>query len=284
MSGTSGLPEYDGARLAGGGDVVVVTFNYRVGMDVFAQIEGAPANRGLLDQVAALEWVRDNIEAFGGNPGRVTVFGQSTGAGSVAALLAMPSATGLFCRAVAQSVPGTFFTPELAAGIASVRASELACGHGRRAVLAGPACAGRRWGRRHRALARVGGAVGPGRVPVDHVRARGRGGLPAGNALAGAGRRAGRGIDLLVGHTRDEHRLLSLLDGLLGQVTNEQAEQALRILAPARTARTATARAFPARAPTSSTKRSTRTGCSACRASTSPRRTTTPAAGRTSTS
>lgn len=65
--GTSGLPEYDGARLARDG-VVVVTFNYRVGVEGFAQIEGAPANRGLLDQVAALEWVRDNVRAFGGTP------------------------------------------------------------------------------------------------------------------------------------------------------------------------------------------------------------------------
>ena len=123
--GMSGLPEYDGGRLARDGGVVVVTFNYRVGVEGFAQIEGAPANRGLLDQVAALEWVRDNIRAFGGDPDRVTVFGESAGAGSVAALMAMPRAAGLFRRAVAQSVPGTFFTPELAADIAAAFAAEL---------------------------------------------------------------------------------------------------------------------------------------------------------------
>ena len=123
--GMSGLPEYDGGRLAREGGVVVVTFNYRVGIEGFAQIEGAPANRGLLDQVAALEWVRDNIRAFGGDPDRVTVFGQSAGGGSVAALLAMPRAAGLFRRAVAQSVPGTFFSPELAADIAAACAAEL---------------------------------------------------------------------------------------------------------------------------------------------------------------
>ena len=121
----SSLPEYDGGRLARDGGVVVVTFNYRVGIEGFAQIEGAPANRGLLDQVAALEWVRDNIRAFGGDPDRVTVFGESAGGGSVAALLAMPRAAGLFRRAVAQSVPGTFFSPELAADIAAACAAEL---------------------------------------------------------------------------------------------------------------------------------------------------------------
>ena len=62
--------------------------------------------------------MRDNISAFGGDADRVTIFGESAGGGSVAALLAMPRAAGLFGRAVAQSVPGTFFSPELAADIA----------------------------------------------------------------------------------------------------------------------------------------------------------------------
>ncbi|WP_460526106.1 carboxylesterase/lipase family protein [Flindersiella endophytica] len=111
--GSADLPEYDGARLAAGG-AVVVTVNYRVGFEGFAHVEGAPDNRGLLDQVAALRWVRDNIAGFGGDPGNVTVFGESAGAGSVAALLVMPDARGLFHRAIAQSVPGTYFSPELA--------------------------------------------------------------------------------------------------------------------------------------------------------------------------
>src|SRR5664279_2053505 len=115
LFGTSGLPEDDGSRLAREGGVVVVTVNYRVGIEGFAQIGGAPANRGLLDQVAALEWLRDNISAFGGDPDQVTVFGQSAGGGSVAALLAMPRAAGLFRRAIVQSMPMVFFTPELAA-------------------------------------------------------------------------------------------------------------------------------------------------------------------------
>ena len=112
-----------------------MTLNYRLGIEGFAQIDGAPANRGLLDQVAALQWVRDNIRAFGGDPDRVTVFGESAGGGSVAALLAMPRAAGLFRRAVAQSVPGTFFSPELAADIAAaLRRRTGSAAHGGRPV------------------------------------------------------------------------------------------------------------------------------------------------------
>ena len=78
---------------------------------------GHPPTGASFDQIAALEWVRDNISAFGGNADRVTIFGESAGGGSVAALLAMPRAAGLFGRAVAQSVQGTFFSGELAADI-----------------------------------------------------------------------------------------------------------------------------------------------------------------------
>jgi para-nitrobenzyl esterase len=104
QTGTAAGPVYDGAALAGGGDVVVVTLNYRVGALGFLAT-GAPesANLGLQDQVAALRWVRDEISAFGGDPARVTVFGESAGAGSIVALLAMPSARGLFQRAIIQS-------------------------------------------------------------------------------------------------------------------------------------------------------------------------------------
>jgi para-nitrobenzyl esterase len=105
--------------------VVVVSVNYRVGVEGFAHIAGAPDNRGILDQVAALRWVQDNIAAFGGDPGRVTVFGQSAGAGCIAALLAMPMAAGLFRRAIAQSAPGTYFSPRLAAAISATIAAEV---------------------------------------------------------------------------------------------------------------------------------------------------------------
>lgn len=231
--GTSGLPEYDGSRLSREGGVVVVTFNYRLGVEGFAQIEGAPANRGLLDQVAALRWVRDNIGAFGGDPDRVTVFGESAGGGSVAALLAMPRAAGLFRRAVALSVPGTFFSPELAADIAAACAAELglrptvadlsgvtpselpAAGD---AVTAKAAQWADRWGRAAQRSILFSPVVDGDVLPVTPWQALADG--------------AGRDIELLVGHTREEQRLFTAIEGMLGEVTEEQATTALRAFAP----------------------------------------------------
>ena len=83
--------------------IVCVTFNYRVGAEGFLSLGKGDANRGLLDQIAALQWVQENIAAFGGDPGNVTIFGESAGAMSVGTLLAMPRAEGLFRRAIAQS-------------------------------------------------------------------------------------------------------------------------------------------------------------------------------------
>ncbi|HZY75447.1 MAG TPA: carboxylesterase/lipase family protein [Jatrophihabitantaceae bacterium] len=101
-SGAGSIPTYDGSRFARDG-VVLVTVNYRLGADGFLWLGAGTANLGLLDQVAALEWVRDNIASFGGDPSNVTVFGESAGAMSVCTLLAMPAASGLFRRAIAQS-------------------------------------------------------------------------------------------------------------------------------------------------------------------------------------
>jgi para-nitrobenzyl esterase len=91
--------------LAAATNTVVVTLNYRLGAFGFLVIDDPTCipNVGLLDQVAALEWVRDNIRAFGGDPDNVTIFGESAGGGSVLSLLSMPSAVGLFQRAIVQS-------------------------------------------------------------------------------------------------------------------------------------------------------------------------------------
>jgi carboxylesterase type B len=99
---TGATPFYDGTRFARDG-VVCVTINYRVGADGFMYFADGVANPGLLDQIAALTWVQDNIAAFGGDRDRVTVFGESAGGMSVATLLTIPNAKGLFHRAIVQS-------------------------------------------------------------------------------------------------------------------------------------------------------------------------------------
>ncbi|MGW6056710.1 carboxylesterase/lipase family protein [Streptomyces sp. NPDC055189] len=101
-NGSSSVSSYDGRAFARDG-VVLVSLNYRLGIEGFGVFPDAPANLGLRDQIAALAWVRDNIRAFGGDPDNVTVFGESAGAISIAALLASPHARGLFRRAVLQS-------------------------------------------------------------------------------------------------------------------------------------------------------------------------------------
>ncbi|WP_157248342.1 carboxylesterase/lipase family protein [Nonomuraea typhae] len=100
--GGNGAAWHQGHRFARDG-VVCVAVNYRLGFEGFLALEDAPLNRGVLDWLAALEWVRDNIAAFGGDPGNVTIAGQSAGGAAVATLLTMPRAEGLFRRAIVMS-------------------------------------------------------------------------------------------------------------------------------------------------------------------------------------
>jgi para-nitrobenzyl esterase len=125
VSGTGQAALYDGRAFARDG-VVLVTLNYRIGIPGFLDLDGAPANRGLLDVLAALRWVRDTIPAFGGDPDAVTVFGQSAGATLTGALLATPDAKGLFRRAIVQSGSGTgAFTTEQARRVTTAAATTL---------------------------------------------------------------------------------------------------------------------------------------------------------------
>ena len=110
IAGAASRPTTEGAILARRGDVVVVTINYRIGALGFLELDeiggeeyALSGNAGLLDQILALEWVRDNVEAFGGDPGNVTLFGESAGAISVSVLLALPRARRLFHKVIAQS-------------------------------------------------------------------------------------------------------------------------------------------------------------------------------------
>ncbi len=133
-SGASAL--YGGGPLAERGDVVVLTVNYRLGILGFLahpeladeEAGGARGNWGLLDQVAALGWVRDDIAAFGGDPGNVTIFGESAGGMSVSDLLVMPSARGLFHRAISQSGPPSGMTMARAEEHAAKLLAELGLG------------------------------------------------------------------------------------------------------------------------------------------------------------
>ncbi len=103
LNGAGSRPRLNGARLAVHGNVVVVTFNYRLGALGFLNLSPIPPNLGIQDQVAALKWIKENISSFGGNPENITIFGESAGAGSVSVLLTIPSAKGLFQRAIMES-------------------------------------------------------------------------------------------------------------------------------------------------------------------------------------
>jgi para-nitrobenzyl esterase len=101
---------YDGAALSARGDVVVVTLQYRLGAWGFLELSeiggydyAESGNVGLLDQIAGLKWVKQNIQAFGGDPDKVTLFGQSAGAGSIGMLMTLPTAAGLFQKAILES-------------------------------------------------------------------------------------------------------------------------------------------------------------------------------------
>ncbi|MDN3247983.1 MULTISPECIES: carboxylesterase family protein [unclassified Streptomyces] len=125
VAGSNRSSLYDGSRFARDG-VVLVTVNYRLGLPGFLDLPGAPRNRGLLDVLQALRWVRENIAAFGGDPGNVTLFGQSAGATITGAVLADPASEGLLRRAVVQSGNGRgAFTPEQAARVTAGAAVKL---------------------------------------------------------------------------------------------------------------------------------------------------------------
>jgi para-nitrobenzyl esterase len=205
----SANPHLAGDTLAAAG-AVVVSAHYRSGAEGFLRLDGVPDNRALLDQVAALDWVHTNIAAFGGDPGNVTVFGQSAGAGSIAALLVMPAAAGAFRRAILESIPETYFSPDLADDIAAEICGDLGRSPTFAAVAdvapdalvaAAAAVKGRlpqradRWG----AVAYTPTPFSPV-VDGDVLPAPPWPALAAGTA---------RGVELLIGHGRDEYSLLA---------------------------------------------------------------------------
>ncbi len=244
--GTASQPTYDGASLAARG-VVVVTFNHRVGVEGFAHLPGVPANRGLLDDVAALRWVRENIAAFGGDPDRITVFGESAGAGAVASLLVMPAAKGLFRRAITQSLPSPFFAPDLATDITAAIAAQAGIPATTEAFTATDpaelaAASDRVRPRDHPSW----GPTSHGDVPFAPV-VDGEV-LPSAPWLALAAG-AARDVDLIAGHNRDEYRLFTDFAGLRGQISEDMAVNALRGLVPGGDGEKAYRTAYPEAGP-----------------------------------
>jgi para-nitrobenzyl esterase len=143
MNGSGSVGEYDGRAFARDG-IVCVTINYRLAAEGFlftgdAADTNGDANLGLLDQLAALAWVQDNIAAFGGDPARVTVAGESAGAMSLTTLLSMPRSEGLFAQAIAESGAGAHtLTPDEGAMVAGYLAAELGVPAEREAIKAVP--------------------------------------------------------------------------------------------------------------------------------------------------
>jgi carboxylesterase 2/para-nitrobenzyl esterase len=223
--GTGASPWYDGSRFARDG-VVCVTINYRVGLEGFLYLGEGNANRGLLDQIAALAWVHENVAAFGGDPGNVTIFGESAGAMSVGTMLSVPRAEGLFRRAIAQSGAAHHVLPAATAQRVGQRLAErLGVAADREAIAAVPLDRllqveaeltadlaahpdPERWGDEVVASMLpwqpvIDGDVIPAR-PIDRIAAG-----------------AGAGIDLVVGTNTHEHRLFLVSGGAIGQITAE---------------------------------------------------------------
>lgn len=223
--GSSAQPDFDGTALAGLG-LVVVTLNSRLGFEGFGHVPDAdggaafPDNRGLLDQIAALEWVRDNIAAFGGSPDRVTLAGQSSGATSVACLTVADRARGLFRRAVLHSAVNSCATVEqaarttaevaAAAGVPAARAGLLAASPQALVAAADRVC--ERYaqdpasGQRHYDPAIYGPVVDGVLLTADPLEA-----LAAG---------AGGTVELLVCHTTEEYWLPDAV-GSSAKITTE---------------------------------------------------------------
>jgi para-nitrobenzyl esterase len=216
--GANSIPMYAGTKFARDG-VVGVTINYRLGADGFLATGDGIANCALLDMVAALEWVRDNIAAFGGDPDRVTIAGESAGALAVYALMAMPRAEGLFSRAIAQSGGPVSQSAETAQRVARWLAAKLGIEPTREAFAAAPVdellAAQQALSsalRSHQTDPAEWGPEGAPPLPFGPVI---DGDVLPGSIASRLAAGASAGVMLLAGSNRDEDRLFLAPTGLL---------------------------------------------------------------------
>ncbi len=230
LNGSGARPTYNGTRFAQHG-VVCVTINYRLGADGFLYLGDNIANLGMLDQIAALTWVQENIEQFGGDPDNVTIFGESAGGMSVATLMAMPAAAGLFRRGIAQSGAGHHvFSPATAERVGRILAEKLGVEPTLQAISAVPIS---RLVQTQQAL-RVEMSTNPDPERWGEALANGVPFLPVldGESLPtrpidaiAAG--AGANIDVLVGTNADEFRLYVVPQGTINAVNEEMLRAAI---------------------------------------------------------
>ncbi|MEV1019560.1 carboxylesterase family protein [Streptomyces sp. NPDC050264] len=218
-NGSANSSGYRGETFARDG-VVFVGVNYRLGTDGFLHLPGAPDNRGLLDQIAALEWVRDNIEAFGGDPDRVTVFGESAGAMAIGLLLTEPRARGLFRRAALQSgACHHFVRPDTAHRIGERMARSLGVAHSAEAFAAVPLP---ELTAAQDAL-RADYASRPDPAVWGDAALNGMVFEPVAERLALPG--PDLGVDLLIGSNREENRLFMVPTGRFATITEKRARR-----------------------------------------------------------
>lgn len=223
--GTAATATYDGSRFARDG-IVCVTINYRVSVDGFLALGDGIANCALLDQLAALEWVHEHIAAFGGDPERVTVFGESAGAMCLGVLLSLPRAEGLFQRAICQSgAAHPVMSAPTARRVGELLATKLGVDATREAIAAVPIDRlltaqeelnaelatqpdPARWGTEVLASSVLWQPVLDGDVipamPIERIAAG-----------------AGADVDLLLGTNSDEWRLFLTLGGMIDRITND---------------------------------------------------------------
>lgn len=224
VGGSGSHPWYSAAALARRGDVVVVNLNFRQGVLGHLCLPGvSPGNLALLDIVMALRWVRLNIAAFGGDPDCVTVFGQSSGASAIAALLAMPAAEGLFHRAILQSPPlgRGFRTLEQASRLGTRFTDLLGGGFEQTAALRSVPCS--------RVLAAQGEFIRSFKAPVLGASEQAFGPIIDGTTLTAAtdawSLKPGRSVDILIGTNQDEQSSGLVLDERFRNATIEQAKE-----------------------------------------------------------